>query len=165
MICASRLECTCLLGFIYSGVAVGFASNHGGVTMRWTTRGMLLFLAAASVALALREQPLPIIGGALATIIALSACVLPTDDWRRLAYGSLAGVVVGLLLMGLYARTQFGIDGPSTYQEWDIWHTMDCYAFLVGAPAGATVAFLSRPPATSSHVLPDELEQPKQERT
>ncbi|QDU58585.1 hypothetical protein [Aeoliella mucimassa] len=110
--------------------------------MRWSMRGMLALLAATSVALALRAQPLEIIGLVLATVIALAGFVLSGDEWRRLAYGSLAGVIVGVFVMSAYASLRFGSIGPSTYQESDLRQTLDCYAFLVGAPAGAMVAFL-----------------------
>ena len=112
--------------------------------MRWSLRGMLGFFVVVSVALALGKYSPAVSGGVLMCVVIAAWFVLPANMWRRLAYGSVLGIVsVYCLLLGLlYVR--LGRLVSSNYQQssesigiMDPWTP---YVIPVGALLGASVA-------------------------
>ena len=85
--------------------------------MRWSVQGMLGLVAVASVALALGQYSPVVSGIVLSSIVAAAWLVLPTSTLRRLAYGSVVGIVFMHLLLVIFVYARLGRLTASTYQE------------------------------------------------
>jgi hypothetical protein len=119
----------------------------GLIVMRWSLLIMLGFFAIASIALALGEFSPVVSGVALSSVLAIAWIGLPTWKWRRLAYGSVIGVVFAMFLLAGYTYVRLGRLGASNYQESNemqaIGKPWTPYLIPVGALFGATVATIS----------------------
>ena len=114
--------------------------------MRWSLLGMLGFFAVASIALAFGEYSPVVSGVALSSVLAFAWLALPTSVWRRLAYGSVLGIVFVYFLIVGYVYFRLGRLSASNYQESNemgaITKPLTPYVIPVGALAGATTAII-----------------------
>ena len=107
--------------------------------MRFSIRGLLLYVAFAGVMLGLAR--LPFIAGCAALVVgvAVSNFLIPTRLWRFAVYGGIAGVVAASVALGCYL--EFSIRGPHTYTDGrleveDFWRP---YVVQVGALIGGSL--------------------------
>lgn len=112
--------------------------------MRISLVGVLSLFAIVSLALTFSQYSPVISGIALSFIVALAWLGLPTRMWRRLAYGSVLGIVFAVILLACIVFTRTGRWFASNYQES---HEMRAISepwtpnvIPVGALVGSTIA-------------------------
>jgi hypothetical protein len=112
--------------------------------MRWSLIGKLTFFALASVSLALGKYP-PVVSGITLSVVLVAAWfVAPTATWRRLAYGSVFGIVLTYCVLLAIVFIRLGRLSSSNYQESNAVHEITepwrTYIVPVGALFGVSVA-------------------------
>jgi hypothetical protein len=109
--------------------------------MEFTVRGLLLYVALASVSLALTQVPFLFGCGLLVLVVILINVVLPVRTWRFLVYGALVGILAAVI--GLVGYLNLIITGPRTYTDGrlEVVYATRPYVVQVGALIGATAGF------------------------
>ena len=112
--------------------------------MRWSLRSMLALFAAASIALAFGKYSPVVSGAVLSLILAAAAFFMSKAIWRRLAYGSVLGIVAAHCVLWAIVFIRFGRLIASNYQEsfemMEFTEPWTPYVVPVGTLIGATIA-------------------------
>src|SRR4051812_12129459 len=83
--------------------------------MRFTVRGLLVYVAFVGATLALARLPFLAVCAALVGVVTAANLVLPTRTWRFVAWGAVAGIAAMSVALGCYL--EFGIQGPRSYTD------------------------------------------------
>jgi hypothetical protein len=109
--------------------------------MRFSVRGLLIFVVIASVSLALTQAPFLIGCGLLVAAVIVANFLLPLRTWRHLAYGAVLGIISALLL--LFILMDLTMTAPHSYMDGriDMLAIARPYVIQIGALSGATLGF------------------------
>lgn len=109
--------------------------------MRFTVRGLLIYVVLASLSLALTQVPFLLGCGVLVLAVTLTNFLLSARTWRFLVYGALVGILTAVIVLAGY--TNLIITGPRTYTDGrlEVVFATRPYVVQIGALAGATAGF------------------------
>jgi hypothetical protein len=110
--------------------------------VRFTVRGLSLYIVFAGVLLALAR--LPFLAGCAVLVVGVAASnfLIPTRMWRFVVYGGIAGILVGIVVLS--GHLEFVTPGPRSYTDGRLEAVFLArpYVVQIGALAGGSIGLV-----------------------